>query len=73
MAFRVWFFIINEMVMPKEVTVCYKWKWHDASSTIYLKKKKRKGKEINTESMSTELIRKPYNKTCFCFKELYKL
>ena len=28
----------------------------------------RKDQEINIESMSTELIRKPYNKTCFFLK-----
>ena len=28
----------------------------------------KKDQEINIESMSTELIRKPYNKTCFFLK-----
>ena len=32
----------------------------------------RKDKEINIESMNTELMRRPYNKTCF-FKDSYKL
>ena len=38
--------------------------WHE---TIVPLIKIRKDQEINIESMSTELIRKPYNKTCFFF------